>query len=208
MQSFAVIPAAGKSRRMGQDKLFLILGDRSIIKTTIDAWLSSQVTRIVVVVDPENQRLIEHLSGMDVDLVVPNDSPPQMKDSVIAGLTHIKQHYSPAEEDAWLLAPADMPGLSSQAIDQLLEEFFQSKQNILVPAYEQQTGHPVLFPWKYADHIQHLTDNQGINYLTETCPKRLIPMIDVQKPTDIDTPDEYQQALTEHSVANDQNEED
>ena len=91
MQSFAVIPAAGKSRRMGQDKLSLAWGDKSIIQTTINAWLSSQVTRIIVVVDPENRELIDHLNRTDIDVVVPSSSPPQMKDSVIAGLEHIKQ---------------------------------------------------------------------------------------------------------------------
>lgn len=208
MQSFAVIPAAGKSRRMGQDKLSLAWGDRSIIQTTIDAWLSSQVTRIIVVVDPENLELIDHLNGLDIDVVVPISSPPQMKDSVIAGLVHIKQTYGPTGKDAWLLAPADMPGLTPAAIDQLLQEYRTDAHNIFVPEYEQQTGHPVLFPWKYADQVQRLTANQGINHLTETCPKRLIPIAGVQKPVDIDTPAEYQQALTEHSQTNDQFKED
>ncbi|MGY8767896.1 MAG: nucleotidyltransferase family protein [Pirellulales bacterium] len=208
MQSYAVIPAAGKSRRMGQDKLFLRLGKQSIIKTTIDAWSNSNVSRVIVVVDPENRELVEHLSGMDVDIVIPSFSPPEMKDSVIAGLAHIKQSYSPTEEDAWLLAPADMPGLSFQVINQLLEEYRISKQNILVPSYEQQSGHPVLFPWKYAAIVQQLTVNQGINVLTKTYPQRNISIAGVQKPVDIDTPDEYQRALSKQSTINDQIEED
>jgi CTP:molybdopterin cytidylyltransferase MocA len=54
---FALIPAAGYSTRMGQPKLLLPLCGKPLITHTIDAWLSSNVDRVVVVIRPGDDDL-------------------------------------------------------------------------------------------------------------------------------------------------------
>ena len=49
-KSFAVIPAAGLSRRMGEkQKLLLPWGDATLIEHVLRAWLDSRIDRIVLV---------------------------------------------------------------------------------------------------------------------------------------------------------------
>ena len=70
-RSFALIPAAGHSTRMGQPKLLMPLGDRPLILHTIDAWKRSRVNRIVVVVRPGDDALAEVVRSAGVELVMP-----------------------------------------------------------------------------------------------------------------------------------------
>ena len=41
-RSFAVVPAAGRSRRMGRPKLLLPWGESTIIQQVLGAWRASQ----------------------------------------------------------------------------------------------------------------------------------------------------------------------
>jgi molybdenum cofactor cytidylyltransferase len=43
-RAFAIIPAAGESRRMGEPKLLLPVNGRPLIAHTISAWLSAGLT--------------------------------------------------------------------------------------------------------------------------------------------------------------------
>ena len=66
-RTFALIPAAGHSTRMGQPKLLLPLAGQPLILHTIAAWQQSRVDRIVVVVRPGDEALAEVVRTADVD---------------------------------------------------------------------------------------------------------------------------------------------
>ena len=49
---FAVLPAAGKSTRMGRPKLALPLGERTILEQVVAALRQAEVEHILVIVGP------------------------------------------------------------------------------------------------------------------------------------------------------------
>ena len=59
MRSFAVIPAAGRSQRMGQPKLLLPWGRTTVIEHVLGVWRASRVTHTVIVVHPDDKFLAE-----------------------------------------------------------------------------------------------------------------------------------------------------
>ena len=63
-RSFAVVPAAGRSERMGAPKLLLPLGDSTVIEHVLAAWTASPVTRTVVVVRADDAELLGTLPGV------------------------------------------------------------------------------------------------------------------------------------------------
>ena len=75
MKFFAIVPAAGLSRRMGQPKLVMPWKSNSIIQHTLAAWHESRVDRVIVVVRPNDTELQQHLDGTAIDLVVPSVDP-------------------------------------------------------------------------------------------------------------------------------------
>lgn len=192
MTSFAIIPAAGISARMGSPKLLLPWAGKSIIEHVLGAWLASRVTRVVIVMRPDDEELATAVRQIDVDVVIPNEPPPEMKDSVRHALDHIERRYLPQPTDAWLLAPADMPRLSTEVIDRLLTEQQPDSPEILIPEVAGKRGHPVLFPWRLASEATRLPEGEGLNSLVARHAVRLVPCDDGAILEDLDTPDDYQ----------------
>jgi molybdenum cofactor cytidylyltransferase len=190
-RSIAVIPAAGESRRMGQSKLLLPWRGKMIIDHVLDTWRASRVDQVVVVVRAGDQALVEAVRRHNVDTVLADRAPDEMKDSVALGLEFARKNYTPGPYDVWLLAPADMPRLSSAVIDTLLAEHDPNNPQILVPHARNKKGHPVLFPWSLAGEVAKLAADEGINVLRERFAWRAVEVADYSAFDDLDTPEEY-----------------
>ena len=194
-RSFAIVPAAGHSTRMGRPKLLLPIAGRPLILHTLAAWQASRVMRIVVVVRPDDELLAEVVRATGVDLAIPPIAPPDMKASINYGLKHIEQTYFPAEADAWLVAPADMPGLSPLIINRLIDEAAVKPDRVIIPTLGGRRGHPVLLPWPLTARASQLAEGQGLATLIDGANPLLLPCDALDAaPTrafaDIDTPEE------------------
>jgi molybdenum cofactor cytidylyltransferase len=193
---FAIIPAAGRSTRMGAPKLLLPVGNERLIERTLAAWKSGGVDWIVVVVRPDDAPLATLCRSCGAEVVIPLIPPPEMKASVQHGLQHITTAFNPGEEDAWLLAPADMPGLSPLIIQALRSAHDPRNPAILVPTIGGRRGHPVLFPWPLVHCVRSLGSDEGINALCQSQSCREVPC-DSCEPAgpaafaDLDTPQDY-----------------
>jgi len=195
--SFAVIPAAGKSRRMGRSKLLLPWGKGTVIETVLATWRDSHVNHILVVVDETDESPLGDLvAGCGCD-VIRADAPPDMKASVLRALKEIQRRWSPRDHDAWLLAPADFPTLNATWIDTLLAEHDPRAPRPLVPWCDNRRGHPVLFPWLLAGAARKLPDDSGIKGLLIDNPPREIAVGDWIMFAEMNTPREYQR-LKDH----------
>jgi len=190
-QSYAIIPAAGRSVRMGRHKLLLPWGEATIIEHVLAAWQESRVTRVVVVVRPGDERLRELCARSRVEVVVPEVAPSEMRVSVQLGLEYVRQRYAPRDHDAWLLAPADMPGISPRLIDEVLDAYEPSSPSIWLPTWGPQRGHPVVFPWSVASQVSQLAESEGINALLGRHPVRTVECEDPESLKDVDTPEDY-----------------
>jgi len=204
-QFFALVPAAGSSSRMGRPKLLLPVSGRPLIEHTLMAWQRSRVDRIVVVVRPGDQPLVEAVnrfklqsSTFKVEVVVPEVAPVDMKASVQAALRYIQNQYQPTDTDAFLVAPADMPRLSSPIIDRLIDRHAtQSAGTIVVPTIGGRRGHPVLFSWPLVQHVFALPAEEGLNALVDGHQSASIACEDLASGgeypfEDVDTREEYE----------------
>ncbi len=177
-RAFAIIPAAGESRRMGSPKLLLPLQGVPLIAHTIAAWQAAGLTPLVVV-RPSDTQLADACRAYGAEVLVPNAPPAEMKVSVQLALRHVRERHQPADDFAWLLAPADMPRLSPAIIGRLLTEhqasvFGKQTTEILVPTCAANRGHPVLFPWSLAEQVDLLAADEGVKALLTRNPVREI----------------------------------
>ena len=200
MSSFAILPAAGRSVRMGSPKLLLPWQARPLIESVLAAWRASRVTAIVLVVHPEDSELASLGRAAGVDVVVPNVTQPDMKASILAGLRHVEGRYAPTSQDVWLVAPADMPLLSAEAINAVLDITSPDDQQLIIPCYQGRRGHPVRFPWNLASEVGQLAADEGLNALVA---RQKVLAIEVPFPgvlADVDTPEEYRRLAAEHDA--------
>ena len=194
-KSYAIIPAAGSSRRMGTSKLLLPWRDTTIIECMLAAWKRSRVDRVFVVVREEDRRLGDLCRSAEVNVVEAASAPPDMKASLALGLERIARDCNPVAGDVWLVAPADLPEISSHVIDDLLRAHDSASPQILIPVHLGRRGHPALFPWSLAKEVSHLPVNAGVRDLLLVHACREIPCGAEAVCSDVDTPQDYQRQV-------------
>jgi molybdenum cofactor cytidylyltransferase len=175
---FAIIPAAGNSTRMGASKLLLPLGQRTVIEHVLEAWAASAVTRTVIVVRRDDGPLLERCRRFDVDVVIADAAPADMKASIQLGLSYVQNRFRPAADEPWLAAPADSPRVSTRLIDAILAAYDPTAPSAFVPTFGGRRGHPVLLPWSWAPLVHELPPSDGLNDLLKTVPVRELPWHD------------------------------
>ncbi len=198
VRAFAIVPATGASLRMGRPKLLLPWKDSTVIETVLKAWQAGGVGKVVVTVRAGDETLAEICRKAGAEVVIPKSAPLDMKASVRIGLEHVAQKFQPTEYDAWLVAPADLPLLSSDVIRTLIVEHDKTPGDILVPCQAGRRGHPVLFPWLIVEQMRHLKDDEGFNVLL-AC--GLVREISVALPVagdDLDTPADFVRLQNRH----------
>jgi molybdenum cofactor cytidylyltransferase len=194
---FALIPAAGRSRRMRTHKLLLPVGDRRIIDHLISA-LSSAADEVFLLRRKDDLELAQALaSHPDVRVVEAGSDPPEMRDSVELLLDHVSRTCRPNDDDGWLLCPADHPVVHRDVLETLLVAFRSRPDAMHLPTSQGRSGHPLLIPWSLAKRVHELPSGEGLNLL-----KRLPDVVVVQHPVedpsvlwDVDTPEDYQRLL-------------
>lgn len=193
--SYAIIPAAGRSVRMGSPKLLLPWGEKTVIEAVLAAWRASRVSQVVMTVHPDDAELSKIAAAAGADIVAVDPPPVDMKSSVLAGLDYVEAKYRPGPNDAWLLAPADMPMLSPRSIDLLLdawnENLSRNAEEILALSRAGRRGHPVLFPWRLVAAARRLSADEGLNRLLDEFGCRELPVEDEGSFVDLDTPEDY-----------------
>lgn len=181
---------------MGTAKLLLPLGEKTILERTMDAWKSSGVDRVLVVIRADDAPLAALVRQSGATLVAADPPPADMKASVKAGLRYLADSIKPAANDVWLTAPADLPSLSREVVRRLLAVYNPDAPQALVAGHNGRCGHPVLFPWSHAAEVDKLAPDEGLNRLVERSGAVLFECGEAALCSDIDTPDDYQRWLS------------
>lgn len=228
---YAIIPAAGSSRRMGQPKLLLpwplgqsiaqasssesqvshdpsskIRTSGTVIDRVLHAWTASCVTETIVVIRADDEALLDVCRRWPVTIVHPVEPTVDMKGSVCVGLQTLISRGVPEPEARCFIAPADLPGLTSHVIDGLIAAQSASRK-ILIPRFGHTletsiAGHPALVPWELTREIFALGPQEGVDTLIKRHPQEFVLFPLELAVVDIDTPAEYQAALKNAKCGN------
>ncbi len=195
-RAYAVVPAAGRSARMGRPKLLLPWnadgrGERTLIEQVLSRWQSVAGLRVVVTVRADDAELAGVCRAAGAEVVQPALDPPDMKASIRAGLEHLRAKHAPADDDVWLTAPADLPELSPTVIAQLLQAYDRTRPAILRPQHADRFGHPTLFPWSTASDLASIPADRGLDFLFEHLPFTTVAAGRDCLADDVDTPADY-----------------
>jgi molybdenum cofactor cytidylyltransferase len=189
---WAIVLAAGESRRMGRPKLLLPYGDRTIIEAVVANVVSSRADRVVVVLGGCGQEIEDKISGFAVKKVTNRRYKEGMLTSVQRGLSAL-----PSSARAALFVLADQPDVSFSLIDVVIEAYRREEKGIVLPVYRKKRGHPLLIDLKYRREIEALSPDIGLRGLLREHPDDILE-VRVSSPAvlkDIDDPDDYGRAL-------------
>jgi molybdenum cofactor cytidylyltransferase len=191
---FAVLPAAGRSTRMGRPKLSLPLGDRTILEHVVAALRRADIEHILVVVGPHVPELATLAQGAGALVCQLAEETAEMRATVEAGLRWLEEHYHPRADDIWLLVPADHPALAPAVVQQLTESrLTHPARSIFVPTFRGRRGHPLLLTWRHVETLRDHPAGQGLNtYVRQHEPELQEVVVDSEAILwDLDTPEDY-----------------
>lgn len=185
---WAIILAAGESKRMGSPKMLLPIGETTIIEQTIDNVLHSMVGDILVVLGAGHAKIRESIAERPVKYCINDDYKKGMLSSVKCGLISLPQDF-----DTVLFYPGDQPLISPAITDMLISAYRNSSRGIIIPVHNGRRGHPLLVGSRYRNEIMLLDNNEGLKGLAQKFPEDVLE-VEVGTPdilTDIDTQDDY-----------------
>jgi molybdenum cofactor cytidylyltransferase len=183
----AVLLAAGLSSRMnGPNKLLLDVGGAPLVRRVAEAVVAVTDTAPTAVLGRDAPRVEDALQGLGFRFTRIDPTLGQAQ-SVRAGLT------AALDADETLIALADQPLLSPEALTALLTAHRAAPARITVPMSGTTRGNPIVLPRALRTEIAQGGPNLGCRAFTEKHP-HLVHAFATDDPaffTDIDTPADY-----------------
>ena len=191
----ALVLAAGRSARMGANKLLADLHGQPAIVHVLDALTSAGFPAPILVTGHQADLLGQALHGRAVTLVHADDYPLGLAHSLRAGIEAI-----PAEWNAVVICLGDMPFVPMPLLRQMREEGRSS--SIMVPVAGDRQGNPVLWGRDYFGALRVLEGDRGAKALLTKFADRisLVPCADDGIFLDIDTDQALAAARARKSV--------
>ncbi len=122
MRIAAIILAAGQSQRFGgDDKRLAVIDGEPLLRRVVRRVANSAVRDVLVVMGPDDDETsdaVRALSGLSIIRITNRKARDGMGSSIAAGVTAVGP-----EVDGVLVVPADMPDVSPELIDWLIDKF-------------------------------------------------------------------------------------
>ena len=193
---WAVILAAGESRRMGRQKLLLPFGGSTVVGAVAGTALASRVDRVLAVLGADRDAVRQELEPRGIDFAINENFAEGMLSSVQAGFRAL-----PPDAEAAVVMLGDQPFLPARVVDAVVEAFRLCGRGIVVPAFQGRRGHPVLVDLKYRDEVLALDPTDGLRRLMHAHPEDIFEaeVEDANILRDMDVPEDYANELARRS---------
>ena len=200
----AIYLAAGRSSRMGRNKLLLPLRGNPLGMHALQAALQSNLDRIIVVVnddEPSMQKGILNSSAkwpLDFSnkLIVVScpDSKKELSYSLKVGINWA----STLDPDGVIILLADQPFIRKEMINQLIDTFLKEKVNYVASCFNDIIRPPILLGRRLFPLLHQLKGDEGAKKLLIESPQiegRTIHYDDEILFLDVDTMGDYERIL-------------
>jgi molybdenum cofactor cytidylyltransferase len=195
----AIILAAGRSTRMGgPNKLLAELGGKPLVRTVTEQALASKAQSVIVVTGHQAEQVEKALHGLKVKFVRNPDFAEGLASSVKAGVAAVAD-----SADGAVICLGDMPLISSNLIDRLIEAFAPDRGHLIaVPVSDNRRGNPVLWSRRFFNELMALDGDIGARHLIARHSEAVaeVPVEGFGAFLDIDTPQTLEAARRGEAV--------
>jgi molybdenum cofactor cytidylyltransferase len=188
----AIVLAAGRSSRMGaQNKLLADIGGKSMVRRVAETALASRARPVLVVTGHRGAEVAAALAGLEVALIANPDYATGLASSLRAGVRAL-----PQECEGALILLGDMPRITAEHINRLIDTFVADNGMVIVaPTHQGARGNPVLWPPAFFPDLLKLEGDTGAKRLI-TAYAQQVEEVDLGTDAifaDVDTPDDLAQ---------------
>ncbi len=152
-----LVLAAGLSRRMGRDKLFLPFGSGSVLSTVLDLFRGIPFDRVVVVTSPDRAPAVAALAP-DATIVVNGHPERGQSRSLALAVEALGEEPRP-----FALLLGDMPLVRRSDLERLREGFARRPRGktALVPERRGRFGHPSFYEPLWKARFREVEGDEG-----------------------------------------------
>jgi molybdenum cofactor cytidylyltransferase len=191
-----VIPAAGRSTRIGNPKPLLDADGRTFLDRAV--WTLRQGGLEEVLVGVRESRGPTYASALRTGARVV--VPVQVDDGPIATIRAALQWTTDGERPgALVILPVDHPRVEPATVSALVDAFVEGDASLVLPVFEGRSGHPILIAGPLLDELEEPELAEGARTVVrrhrETA--RLLEVPDRGILVDIDTLPEYRRHFPE-----------
>ncbi|MBK6646603.1 MAG: nucleotidyltransferase family protein [Anaerolineales bacterium] len=191
MMISAIVLAAGRSTRMGMQKMLMPWGNTTVLESVVQTLQNSGIEDIIIVTNLEISKSIfnyQSFNSAQDKLPITINNNGEMLASIQAGL----RAQNPSAEAA-LICLGDQPQMEEGSVRSVCEAYSKGKSNLIAPSYQMRRGHPWLAAKPLWDEILAMTEGQTMRgFLNRHADE--IEYVPLDTPTilqDLDTPDDY-----------------
>jgi len=189
----AILLAAGKSERMGQqNKLLLPFGGQTVIQRTLDNLTASRAGEVIVVLGSKAQEINQSIGHRRVVSVLNPNYARGMSTSLISGLGMVGSRAR-----FILVALGDQPLITTQVYNRLIDAALDTDKGIVLPTYKGERGNPIIISTRYRDDLLRQTGDVGGRELLRKYPADVleVPVECEGVIININTREEYEKRL-------------
>ena len=183
-----IILAAGQSKRMGSiNKLLMRIEGRPMIQRVVDVAIEAASTDIYVVTGFERERIESRLREYSVNFVHNESFREGMGTTIAEGVKAISDQVF----DGVMILLGDLPYLRADTVIAVAESFAEHDgRKIVIPTYDGDPGHPVVFPKAFFNELTQLSGDRGARevYARHQSSVARIEVEDPGATRDLDTP--------------------
>ena len=188
----AVVLSAGESSRMGRPKALLPIEGETFIGRIVASLKQTQVGKIIVVLGHNSDLLAAAIRPLAVDILInTNYKLGQLSSLQVA----VRKLLPDADCDGMLVHLVDHPYIDASLVDRMIQQFYESKKDIVVPRCRGKRGHPVLFSRALFGELLDAPMDQGAKAVVNAHGNGTLEIDTDEKgiTVDIDTPELYRQ---------------
>ncbi len=192
---FAILPAAGMSRRMGRPKQLIPIDNQPMLLAVLDPLTSSDITHITIVTRTDIANALSLTDSETTTIVINDDDQSDMIDSIRLALADIQTRHAPKPTDGILITPADQPGQFPDDINHCIAAYHSDPTKLIIAEHDGRRGHPLIFPATLIPDVHAPLCDTGLRNLTHhhAALVRPVPCPSIAVIRDIDTPDDLDQ---------------
>jgi molybdenum cofactor cytidylyltransferase len=188
----AILLAAGKSERMGQNKLLLPFGGRTVIQCTLDSLIASRAGEVIVVLGSRAQEINTSIGNRRALMTVNTNFAKGMSTSLITGIDIVR-----SQARFVMIALADQPLITTSIYNKLIEAALNTQKGIILPTFKGERGNPIVISTAYRADLLKQTGDIGGRELLKIYPDDILEVaVDSEGVlVNINTKEEYEKRI-------------
>jgi len=189
---YALVLAAGLSRRYGRSKLLEELSGMPLLRHALTAAQAACRGKVVLVTGHASEDMASAASGLADAVVLNSEYQSGIGSSIARGVSHLVEDAA-----AVIIMLADQPLVTAAHIGQMIEKWRNNPDVIVATRYSGVDGPPVLFGHSYFPQLRELESDAGARHVLRAHRAAVRTVEFEQAAIDIDTPDDLKALLSQ-----------